>query len=94
MSLGYMGLPEQDSSPSSLTPFFLWTWFGEDGGMREEPLPAQPEWEIKKLGFGEGGISLQGVFGFFQITDYRRLSLLWHSRNISGVWKAAVLSEK
>lgn len=44
--------------------------------MREESVSTQLEWEMKKLGFGEGGISLEGVFGFFQITDYRRLSLL------------------
>lgn len=91
---GVHGFARAGFISKQFNPFFLWTWFGEDGGMREEPLPAQPEWEIKKLGFGEGGISLQGVFGFFQITDYRRLSLLWHSWNILGIWKAAVLSEK
>ena len=40
------------------------------------PVPPRPSWEIKILGFGEGGISLQGLFVFFQITDYHRLSPL------------------
>lgn len=39
-------------------------------------VPPRPSWEIKILGFEEGGISLEGIFGFFEITDYCRLSPL------------------
>lgn len=73
---GVHGFGRAGFIPEQFDPFFLWTRLGEDGGMREEPVPTQPEWQIKKLSFGEGRISLQGVFGFFQITDYHRLSLL------------------
>lgn len=57
--------------PWTVWPLFLCTWLGEGGGMREEPVPAQPEWEMKKFGKEESPYGACLGFSRLQIiVDY------------------------
>lgn len=47
MSLGYMGLPEQDSSPSSLTPFFCGHGLGKMEGWERSHCPLNQSGKLR-----------------------------------------------